>query len=87
VKEFTNDVPWEMVLTAGDVADPNRSVTPDMGHIAAETTLALLLPYLADHEAGVAVRDKNGQDVGAVTARDVVKALASGVPEPAQVGA
>jgi len=29
VKEFTNDVPWEMVLTAGDVADPNRSVTPD----------------------------------------------------------
>jgi len=87
VKEFTNDVPWEMVLTAGDVADPNRAFKPGMGHIAAETTLALLLPYLADHEAGVMVRDSDGQNIGAVSARDVVKALASGVPNPAQVDA
>lgn len=87
VREFTNDVPWEMVLTAGDVADANRAYAPGMGHISADTTLALLLPYLAEHEAGVMVRDAAGNAVGAVTARDVVKALASGVPEPAQVEA
>jgi len=87
VREFTNDVPWEMVLTAGDVADPARPPTPGMGHIAAETTLALLLPYLAEHEAGVIVRGKDGRDIGTVTARDVVKALASGVPDPAEVSA
>lgn len=87
VRDFTSDVPWEMVLTAGDVADPSRPFAPGMGRIGAETTLALLLPYLADHEAGVMVRGKDGSDVGAVTARDVVKALASGVPEPAQVEA
>lgn len=85
VREFTNDVPWEMVLTAGDVADPNRTHMPGMGHIAAETRLDLLLPYLADHEAGVIVRDKSGNTVGALSARDVVKALASGVPDPAEV--
>ena len=86
VREFTNDVPWEMVLTAGDVADPDRPDAPDMGHIAADTRLDLLLPYLADHEAGVIVRDKAGNSVGALNARDVVRALASGVHEPAEVG-
>lgn len=87
VREFTNDVPWEMVLTAGDVADPTRAPTPGMGHISAETTLGLLLPYLAEHEAGVVVRDKAGQNIGTINARDVVKALASGIPESAEVGA
>ena len=87
VREFTNDVPWEMVLTAGDVADPTRAPTPGMGRIAAKTTLALLLPYLADHEAGVIVRGEDGRDLGTVTARDVVRALATGVPNPAQVEA
>ena len=85
VREFTNDVPWEMVLTAGDVADTTRTPTPGMGHIAADTTLALLLPYLAEHEAGVIVRGADGGDLGTVTARDVVRALASGVPDPAEV--
>ena len=87
VKEFTNDVPWEMVLTAGDIADPNRTAAPGMGHIPADAMLASLLPYLADHEAGVVVRDKNGQDIGAINARDVVRALASGSSEPVSVGA
>lgn len=87
VREFTADVPWEMVLTAGDVADPARAPAPGMGRIGAGTTLALLLPYLADHEAGVIVRGEDGRDMGTVTARDVVKALASGVPNPAQVEA
>ncbi|GAA6165516.1 glycine betaine/L-proline ABC transporter ATP-binding protein [Pelagimonas sp. KU-00592-HH] len=85
VREFTNDVPWEMVLTAGDIADPDRAFAPGMGHISAKTNLGTLLPYLADHEAGVMVRDDSGQDIGAVNARAVVKALASGVFNPAEV--
>ena len=85
VREFTNDVPWEMVLTAGDIADADRPFKTGMGHINADAKLASLLPYLADHEAGVMVRDAAGQDVGALNARDVVKALASGVLDGADV--
>ncbi len=85
VREFTNDVPWEVVLTAGDIADPDRAWRDGMGRIGAGTTVEKLLPYLADHEAGVMVRGADGRDIGALTARDVVKALASGVPDPASV--
>lgn len=87
VREFTNDVPWEMVLTAGDIADPDHTFAPGMGRISADTSLATLLPYLADHDAGVMVRNKAGEDVGAINARAVVKALASGVNNPATVEA
>ena len=85
VREFTNDVPWEMVLTAGDIADPDRPVVAGMGQVSADTTVDLLLPYLADHEAGVKVNDAGGKYLGAMNAMDVVRALASGVPEPAEV--
>jgi len=85
VREFTNDVPWEMVLTAGDIADPERAVVPGMGQVSAATTVDLLLPYLANHEAGVKVNDASGRYLGAMNAMDVVRALASGVPEPAEV--
>ncbi len=85
VREFTNDVPWEMVLTAGDIADGTRGFAPGMGHISADTSVATLLPYLADHDAGVMVRGADGEDIGAVNARDVIKALASGVDNPALV--
>ncbi len=83
VKDFTNDVPSEMVLTAGDIANASRPLTPEMGHISADISLATLLPYLADNEAGIMVRDGNGNDLGAITARDVVKALATNAPEGA----
>ncbi len=86
VREFTNDVPWELVLTAGDIADPAHKFAKGMGHISADTSVATLLPYLADHEAGVVVRDGDGNDMGVVNARRVIEALASGVQNPAQVG-
>lgn len=85
VKEFTNDVPWEMVLTAGDIADSNRGFAEGMGRISGDTSVATLLPYLADHEAGVMVHDGDGNDLGVVNARRVVAALASGVENPAQI--
>ena len=76
VREFTNDVPWEMVLTAGDVADTARAPAPGMSHIPAETPLSALLPQLSEHESGVAVRDATGRGIGVIDARDVVRALA-----------
>lgn len=85
VREFTNDVPWEMVLTARDIADSTIPAKEGMGKIDAETSVAALLPYLADHEEGVVVRDKTGKDLGVANARLVIKALASGVTDPLQV--
>ncbi|NKB54540.1 MAG: betaine/proline/choline family ABC transporter ATP-binding protein [Rhizobiaceae bacterium] len=85
VREFTNDVPWELVLTAGDIADTSRKRAKGMGQISKNTNVATLLPYLADHEAGVVVLDENDKDLGVVNARNVVAALASGVMDPAQV--
>lgn len=87
VREFTNDVPWEMVLTAGDIADASKGYSEGMGRISSETSVATLLPYLADHEAGVMVHDAAGRDIGAVNARRVVAALATGVDNPAQIEA
>ena len=85
VRDFTNDVPWELVLTAGDVADPGHVHREGMKRIAAETKLDDLLPYLAANEAGLTVRDADGRDVGGVTARDVVRALAAGMTDQAEV--
>ena len=85
VKEFTNDVPWEMVLTAADIANPDCEIREGMGRAEANTSLAALLPYLASHDAGVVVHDAAGQTLGALTAKDVVQALASGVDNPASV--
>lgn len=81
VREFTNDVPWELVLTAGDVVDPTVEPCEGMGQVTADTVLDLLLPYLADHDAGVMVRDGNGQVIGGITARHVVQALATGMTD------
>ena len=85
VREFTNDVPWEMVLTAGDIADRSIRFSKGMGRISGDTSVATLLPYLAEHEAGVMVHDAAGKDIGAINARSVVAALASGVDNPAEV--
>ncbi len=85
VREFTHDVPWEMVLTAGDIADAKREVKADMGRISHATTVATLLPYLAEHDAGIVVHDDGGKELGVVTARLVIAALASGVSNPAEI--
>ncbi len=83
VREFTNDVPWELVLTAGDVAA--TSAPPDgIKQVIATETVANLLPYLAKHETGVAVQMADGTQ-GHLTARDVVAALATGVAESSAV--
>ena len=87
VRDFTNDVPWEMVLTAGDIADPEHSFSEGMGRIGADTKLDVLLPYLAEHEAGVMVRSADGNDIGAINARAVVRALATGMSDQSGIEA
>lgn len=83
VREFTNDVPWELVLTAGDVA--SQSAPPDgLKEVEGKKNVASLLPYLAKHDAGVAVRREDG-GLGHLTAKDVVAALASGVTDASAV--
>lgn len=83
VREFTNDVPWELVLTAGDVASGN--VPPEgIKQVDPSVSVASLLPYLADHPDGVAVTSPDGAKAQ-LTARDVVAALASGVADAAAV--
>ncbi len=78
VREFTNDVPWEMVLTAGDIVEPKPTPIEGLQVVDAATSLMTLLPVLAENEDGVAVRDASGQVTGIINARDFVRALASG---------
>ncbi len=83
VREFTNDVPWELVLTAGDVCNSKR---PPKGikEVEGKTNVASLLPYLANHDKGVAVRAEDGS-LGHLTSREVILALASGVADSSAV--
>ena len=79
VRKFTNDVPWELILTAGDVASDATPPT-DIKEVTSTTKISSLLPYLADHDHGVAVRSNDGV-LTHLTSRDVIVALASGVVE------
>jgi len=81
VREFTNDVPWENVLTARDIADKTRKATADMGRISGAAALATLLPMLAQHEAGVVAFAEDGKEIGVINARGVVAALARGADQ------
>jgi len=75
VAEFTNDVPLVRVLQAGDVMQTASTVDDHLPSVASTTTVEAILPELATHEAGVAVRD-GGNIVGLVTPKDVIAALA-----------
>ncbi len=79
VREFTNDVPWEMILSAGDIASDK---TPPEGirEVSGTTKVCDLLPYLAEHETGVAVRTDDNT-VFHMTGQDVIAALASGMSD------
>lgn len=79
VREFTNDVPWELVLTAGDIASGNPA-PEGIRQVAPTDNIASLLPFLANHDDGVAVPSATGP-ARHLTSRDVIAALASGVPE------
>ncbi len=79
VREFTNDVPWEMILTAGDIAS-DGAPPPEAREVRADAKVCDLLPYLASNEAGVAVRSDD-DSLTHLTAQDFISALASGMSE------
>lgn len=81
VREFTNDVPWELVLTAGDIARSEETIPADMPSVAADTSVDTLLPLLAEREQGVGVKAADGSLVGKIDAKAFVQALASGVKD------
>ncbi|MDE0310503.1 MAG: betaine/proline/choline family ABC transporter ATP-binding protein [Acidiferrobacterales bacterium] len=77
VREFTNDVPWEMILTAGDIA--SDSPPPEgLKEVSADTKVSDLLPELVKNKSGVAVRS-NDNALFHMTGHDVIAALASGM--------
>lgn len=83
VREFTNDVPWELILTAGDVAS-DSTPPPGIKEVSASTNVAELLPYLASHDTGVAVKNDDGTLMH-MTSQNVIAALASGVSDASAV--
>lgn len=87
VREFTNDVPWELVLTAGDILEQNDKSPEGLEVVEEDASIVTLLPVLAAHDEGVAVRGKDGSLRGVINARDFVRALASGMDAPEGAGA
>ena len=74
--EFTRDVPLVRVLRAADVADTKVKKSDGMAEVQSGTTVEDLLPLLARHKAGVAVRGPRGRILGVATAQTVIAALA-----------
>jgi len=83
VAEFTKDVPRVRVITAGEIMEPpDPGLDPAEG-VAAELSLEVLMPHMADHPAGLPIVSPGGEIVGQVTPRSVVRALAAaGSQEP-----
>lgn len=76
VREFTQDVPRMRVITAGEVLEPLApGADPDRA-VQASITLEELIPHFANSNEGIPVVDSEGNPMGMVTERGVVKALA-----------
>ena len=76
VREFTNDVPWEMVLNARDIVDVNKRPKRGMKRVNETDTLGDILPKLDGDEMGVAVKGEDGKIMGTIDADCIVRAMA-----------
>jgi len=86
VREFTHDVAWESILRAEDIVEQPDGPIEGIGRVSADTTLASLLGYLADHQEGVVVEAEDGSVLGIAKGQGVLSALATGcTAEPAHV--
>jgi glycine betaine/proline transport system ATP-binding protein len=86
IREFTNDVPWERILSAADIVEaPNGSID-GLKRVPGDTLVETLLSELAENEMGVAVEGNDGTILGVATARGLVTALASGCNTSASAG-
>lgn len=82
VREFTQDVPWERILRAEDILDAETALTEGQERVAQGTLVELILPRLAQSNAGVIVEAADGSVLGVATARGLVRALAGGCAAP-----
>ncbi len=76
VAEFTSDVPISRVLTAAEVADASAQTVDGMPEVGGAVSVEELLPQLASHAEGIAVRGDDGGLLGVATAQAVIAALA-----------
>ncbi len=76
VAEFTSDVPISRVLTAAEVADGAAQRADGMPEVSGDISVEELLPQLANHAGGIAVRSQDGAVLGVATAQAVIAALA-----------
>jgi len=77
IREFTLDVPWESILTAADIVEPQARPLEKLHKVGSDTLVEDLLRYLGDNDRGVAVESTDGTLLGVATAQGVVRALAS----------
>ena len=78
VREFTQDVPWERILRAKDIASSPAGSIEGLKRVSGDVLVESLLSDLAEQEDGVIVEDSDGSVLGIATARDLAGALASG---------
>ena len=83
VREFTQDVPWERILRASDIAEPSDAAPDGLARVAGDAPVETILPELARALSGVAVEAADGTVIGVATARSLASALAAGCAAPA----
>ncbi|MBM3583310.1 MAG: betaine/proline/choline family ABC transporter ATP-binding protein [Alphaproteobacteria bacterium] len=77
VTEFTRDVPRVKVLTVREAMEPGTAAIHGVEAVAADLSLEQLLPRFGDRTEAIPVRGADGSQIGRVTARGVLHALAS----------
>ena len=78
IREFTNDVPWESILHAADIAEAPTGSIDHLLKVPASALVESLLSKLVENEDGLAVEDEDGTLLGVATTRGLVAALATG---------
>ncbi len=78
VREFTQDVPWERILRAADIAARPVGSIEGLKRVSGDVLVEILLPDLAEQERGVIVEGSDGSVLGIATACGLAAALASG---------
>jgi len=78
VAEFTREVPRARILTAADIATPvdSSAAADSQQRVDATATVEQLMPLLESHPDGLLVQGDDGETLGAITAREVIRALA-----------
>ena len=82
VAQFTREVPRIRVLNASQVAEPVQGDVSRMPSVGADISVEDMLPKLARHPSGVAIRDAEDQVLGMASANGVIRALSAHRPEP-----